>query len=66
VFRVAAIEQALDAETTPLRLQLGADSVAAVRSHAETLLADLSKWEPMSRGTSFTSQPAWLGDAANL
>jgi hypothetical protein len=49
----AAIEQALDAETTPLRLQLGDDVVAAVRSHAETLLADLSRWERVSGGTSF-------------
>jgi len=53
-----AIEQALDAETTPLRLQLGGDSVEAVRSHAETLLADMAKWERVSRGTAFGSQPA--------
>jgi NAD(P)-dependent dehydrogenase (short-subunit alcohol dehydrogenase family) len=48
-----AIERALDAETTPLRLQLGGDSVDAVRSHAEMLLADLTRWEGVSRGTSF-------------
>jgi NAD(P)-dependent dehydrogenase (short-subunit alcohol dehydrogenase family) len=53
----AAIEQALDAEATPLRLQLGADSVAAVRSHAETLLADMGKWEHVSHGTSFPPRP---------
>jgi len=53
-----AIEQALDAETTPLRLQLGGDAVEAVRSHAETLLADLSRWERVSRETSFAPLPA--------
>lgn len=41
----SVIDEALRAEKTPLRLQLGADSIAAVRSHAETLLADLAVWE---------------------
>jgi NAD(P)-dependent dehydrogenase (short-subunit alcohol dehydrogenase family) len=41
----AVIDEALRAEKTPLRLQLGADSIAAVRSHAQTLLADLANWE---------------------
>ena len=41
----AAIERALGAETTPLRLQLGADGVASVRAHAEQLLKDLAAWE---------------------
>jgi NAD(P)-dependent dehydrogenase (short-subunit alcohol dehydrogenase family) len=54
----AAIERALDAETTPLRLQLGDDSVTAVRLHAETILADLSNWERVSHATSFAAQPA--------
>ena len=49
----AAIEAALDAETTPLRLQLGADAVAAVRGHAETLLADLAAWEGIAAATAF-------------
>lgn len=40
----AAIDDALRAERTPLRLQLGADAIA-VRTHAETLLADLAAWE---------------------
>ena len=31
----AAIEAALDADDTPLRLQLGADAVAAIQSHAQ-------------------------------
>lgn len=48
-----AIEQALDADTTPLRLQLGADSVGAVRAHAEKLLADLAAWESVALATGF-------------
>jgi len=47
----AVIEQALDAEQTPLRLQLGGDSVDAVRAHAETLLKDMKAWEAISRAT---------------
>jgi NAD(P)-dependent dehydrogenase (short-subunit alcohol dehydrogenase family) len=49
----AAIEAALDADTTPLRLQLGPDAVDAIRSHAQTLLADMQTWEQISRSTSF-------------
>lgn len=45
----AAIDDALRAEKTPLRLQLGGDAIAAVRAHAEALLADLAAWE--ARGT---------------
>jgi NAD(P)-dependent dehydrogenase (short-subunit alcohol dehydrogenase family) len=48
-----AIETALEAEITPLRLQLGGDAVDQVRRHAETLLADMTKWEKVSRGTGF-------------
>ena len=51
----AAIDEALRAEKTPLRLQLGADSIAAVRSHAETLLSDLAAWE--ARGTDVKVDP---------
>jgi NAD(P)-dependent dehydrogenase (short-subunit alcohol dehydrogenase family) len=50
-----AIEQALGAKTTPLRLQLGADAIDAVRAHAEAMLADMKAWEPVSRATAFTS-----------
>jgi hypothetical protein len=46
-----AIELALAAPKTPLRLQLGDDAVDAVRAHAETLLADLAAWERVSRDT---------------
>jgi NAD(P)-dependent dehydrogenase (short-subunit alcohol dehydrogenase family) len=48
-----AIEAALDADATPLRLQLGHDAVDAIRSHAQTLLADMQKWEQTSRSTNF-------------
>lgn len=46
-----AINLALKAEKTPLRLQLGADSVAAVRAHAEQLLLDLADWEKVALDT---------------
>jgi NAD(P)-dependent dehydrogenase (short-subunit alcohol dehydrogenase family) len=48
-----AIEKALDAEHTPLRLQLGGDSVDAVRAHAQALLKDMEAWEAVSRSTNF-------------
>ena len=49
----AAIDLALNASITPLRIQLGGDAVDAVRTHAETLLKDLNTWETVSRGTAF-------------
>jgi NAD(P)-dependent dehydrogenase (short-subunit alcohol dehydrogenase family) len=49
----AAIEAALDAPNTPLRLQLGADAVDAIRTHAETLLRELGTWEAVARDTGF-------------
>ncbi len=49
----AAIEAALEAPSTPLRLQLGADSVDAIRNHAEALLEDLEAWEALARSTAF-------------
>jgi len=48
-----AIEKALDAEHTQLRLQLGDDSVDAVRAHAQALLKDMEAWEAVSRSTNF-------------
>lgn len=48
-----AVDRALAAEWTPLRLQLGADAVDAVRGHAETLLADLAAWEKVALATGF-------------
>ncbi len=47
----AAIEAALDAPETPLRLALGADAVDAIRGHGEALLKDLAAWEAVSRET---------------
>jgi NAD(P)-dependent dehydrogenase (short-subunit alcohol dehydrogenase family) len=49
----AAIETALDAPNTPLRLQLGADAVEAIRSHSETLLKELATWQGLASGTGF-------------
>lgn len=47
----AAVYAALQSESTPLRLQLGADAVNAVRAHAEQLLADLRTWEAVGLAT---------------
>jgi NAD(P)-dependent dehydrogenase (short-subunit alcohol dehydrogenase family) len=47
----AAIDQALAADRTPLRLQLGEDAVEAVRAHAKALLEDLQRWEPVAVNT---------------
>jgi NAD(P)-dependent dehydrogenase (short-subunit alcohol dehydrogenase family) len=49
----AAIELALEAEKTPLRLQLGADAVEMVRDHSEALLAEMATWETVARDTAF-------------
>ncbi len=48
-----AIEVALQAEETPLRLQLGRDAVDAIRGHAEKLIADLNRWEKVAVDTAF-------------
>ncbi len=48
----AAIEKAIEADDTPLRLQLGEDAVAAVRGRAQTLLNEqLEAWEPVAVDT---------------
>jgi NAD(P)-dependent dehydrogenase (short-subunit alcohol dehydrogenase family) len=47
----AAIDKALKAEKTPLRLQLGKDAVDAIRQHSETLLDDLRHWEAVAVDT---------------
>lgn len=49
----AAIEAAIDAKDTPLRLVLGSDAVDAIRAHAQTLLAELAGWEKTARATAF-------------
>jgi NAD(P)-dependent dehydrogenase (short-subunit alcohol dehydrogenase family) len=46
-----AVALAIESDSTPLRLQLGADSIAAVRAHAEQLLTDLRKWETVGTET---------------
>ena len=47
----AAIDRALRADSTPLRLQLGQDAVDMVRAHAETLLRDLDAWQAVAADT---------------
>lgn len=59
----AAIDAALKADSTPLRLQLGRDAVDAVRAHAEHLLADLALWEGVALDTRL--DPA-TSDAASV
>ena len=54
----AAIDHALHAANTPLRLQLGADAVNSVRSHAEQLMKDLVEWERVGLKTSFAHSAA--------
>lgn len=51
----AAIEKALAAEVTPLRLALGDDAVDAIRAHSQTVLNELATWESVSRATGFDS-----------
>jgi NAD(P)-dependent dehydrogenase (short-subunit alcohol dehydrogenase family) len=46
-----AIDVALRDPNTPLRLQLGRDAVEAIRSHAEGMLDDLTRWEPIAVDT---------------
>lgn len=46
-----AIDKALRADKTPLRLQLGEDAITAVRGHAEMLLADLEAWQAIGLDT---------------
>ena len=47
----AAIDRALAAEKTPLRLQLGEDAIGAIRDHANQLLQDLEHWAPVGSAT---------------
>ncbi|WP_405693009.1 oxidoreductase [Streptomyces sp. NBC_01185] len=52
----AAIRQALEAERTPLRLPLGGDAVDALVGHLDSVRAELTEWEKVSRGTDFDSE----------
>ena len=49
----AAIELALAANPTPLRLALGADAVSSIREHSEKLLRDLTAWEKVGLDVSY-------------
>ena len=51
----AAIDKALAAEKTPLRLQLGEDSVNAIKKHSEQLLQDLAAWESVAINTKLST-----------
>ncbi len=44
-----AIDAALAADATPLRLQLGTDAVDMVRTHTKRMLSDLAAWEKVGR-----------------
>jgi NAD(P)-dependent dehydrogenase (short-subunit alcohol dehydrogenase family) len=46
-----AVALALESDATPLRLQLGADAIGAVRAHAEQLLKDMATWEKVGTAT---------------
>lgn len=47
----AAIDRAIKAPNMPLRLQLGEDSINAIREHARTLLDELGCWEKLGKDT---------------
>ena len=47
----AAVDLALKAETTPLRLAVGDDAVDSIRAHSQALLAELDTWEKVARDT---------------
>jgi NAD(P)-dependent dehydrogenase (short-subunit alcohol dehydrogenase family) len=47
----AAILQAVGSDHPPLRLALGNDAVDAIRAKHESLAAELTAWEPLSRST---------------
>ena len=49
----AAIIAAVDADVPPLRLVLGADSLAGVRAKLAAVTAEISAWESVSVGTAF-------------
>lgn len=54
----AAIDKAIKAERTPLRLQLGEDAITAVRAHAQALLSDLETWRAVGAETKFDGDDA--------
>ncbi|MFD7933488.1 oxidoreductase [Streptomyces sp. NPDC059755] len=52
----AAIRLALEAENTPLRLALGGDAVDFLTGHLDSVRAELTAWEKVSRGTDFDTE----------
>jgi NAD(P)-dependent dehydrogenase (short-subunit alcohol dehydrogenase family) len=46
-----AIDEALKAENTPLRLVLGSDAVDAIKGHAENMLKEIDTWKEISADT---------------
>ena len=52
----AAIRLALDVEKTPLRLALGADAVDFLTAHLDSVRAELTEWEKVSRRTDFDTE----------
>ncbi|WP_406005059.1 oxidoreductase [Streptomyces sp. NBC_00637] len=52
----AAILLALDAENPPLRLALGGDAVDFLTGHLDSVRAELTAWEKVSRGTDFDTE----------
>jgi len=46
-----AVSLALEAQSTPLRLALGADAVDAIRAHSQQLLSDLAAWQQVAVAT---------------
>ncbi|WP_405625347.1 oxidoreductase [Streptomyces sp. NBC_00016] len=52
----AAIRLALDAGNTPLRLALGGDAVDFLTRHLDSVRAELTAWEKVSRGTDFDTE----------
>jgi NAD(P)-dependent dehydrogenase (short-subunit alcohol dehydrogenase family) len=48
-----AIRTALAAETTPVRLPLGGDAVDWIIAHLDSVRAEVTAWEKVSRGTDF-------------
>jgi len=55
-----AIDTALAADATPLRLQVGGDAIDMVRTHAEQMLADLAAWDGVGRSIAFACSDGGL------
>lgn len=53
-----AIDLAIKADKTPLRLVLGNDGVDAVKAHAENVLKDIADWEDIARATALPTTDA--------